>query len=211
MISVACIVEGDGERLGAARILVQKIAARLDPSLYVNVPEPVKVKRTRIQEHFNDLQIGIDRAVGLIRPPGGILILFDSEDDCPATLAPDILRRARAHRSDLPLTVVLAKCEYEAWFLAGAESLRGKRGLPSELNPPPDPEVIRDAKGWLRAHMPRNRKYAETTDQAALTHELDFDLARGRSASFDKCCREIEWLLRRLTSEESPPPEAENP
>jgi hypothetical protein len=47
------------------------------------------------------------------------------------------------------ISVIMAKLEYEAWFLAAAESLRGKRGLPSDLKITADPEYICDAKGWL--------------------------------------------------------------
>jgi hypothetical protein len=104
---------------------------------------------------------------------------------------------------DVPSAVVLAHREYEAWFLAAAESLRGQRGLPADLAPPADPEAVRDAKGWLRSHMPRNRKYSETADQAALTELFDLDLAQSRSASFATCYQEIERLLRALM----PPPQ----
>ena len=38
--------------------------------------------------------------------------------------------------------------------------------------------------------------YRPTVDQAALADAIDIDLARGRSASFDKFCRVLEgWLL----------------
>ncbi len=52
---------------------------------------------------------------------------------CPAREAPALLNRARTVRSDMLISVIMAKLEYEAWFLAAAESLRGKRGLPSDL------------------------------------------------------------------------------
>ena len=106
---------------------------------------------------------------------------------------------------------MLAHQEYEGWFLASAESLRGRRGLPSDLLPPDAPEAIRGAKEWLRQRMPKNRRYAETADQVALTGAVDFDLARSRSDSFDKCYREIERLLRTLVPPPDPSPSQEAP
>jgi hypothetical protein len=82
--------------------------------------------------------------------------------------------------------------EYEAWFLAAAESLRGRRGLPSDLEAPATPEAFRDAKGWLGDRMPRG--YSPTADQPALTDLFDLERAR-RSPSFDKLVRELTRLL----------------
>src|SRR2546421_11414496 len=111
------------------------------------------------------------------RETGGVFILVDSDDDCPKQIAPPLLQRAQIARSDVPIAVVLAKFEFEAWFLAAAESIAGRRGLQAALRPPPDPEAIRDAKGWLQRHMqPRNRKYSATTDQPALTALFDLNL-----------------------------------
>ena len=73
---------------------------------------------------------------------GGILVILDSDDDCPARLAPDLLARTRAARPDLPSAVVLANREFESWFLAAAQSLRGRRGFREDLEPPADPEAM---------------------------------------------------------------------
>lgn len=95
----------------------------------------------------------------------------------------------------MEISLVLANREYEAWFLAAAESLGGHCGLPSDLTSPSNPEGIRGAKEWLRRHMPRVRKYSETVDQPALTSVFDMQMARQRADSFDKCYREIVRLL----------------
>jgi hypothetical protein len=101
----------------------------------------------------------------------------------------------------MEISVVLAKKEYEAWFIAAAESLCGECGLPQDLVGDPNPESIRGAKEWLSKHMPQNRRYAETTDQAALTNVFDMHAAR-RADSFDKCYREIIRLLTVLRTSE---------
>jgi hypothetical protein len=110
----------------------------------------------------------------------------------------------QAARKDVLSAAVVAVREYEAWFLAAAESLGGHRGLADDLAAPANPEAIRDAKGWLRDHMPGSRKYAETSDQAAPTELFDVDMARRGSPSFERCYREIERLLQALM----PPPES---
>jgi uncharacterized protein DUF4276 len=123
---------------------------------------------------------------------GAVLVLIDADDDAACELAPELLRRARAARSDRPIGVVLAVREYEAWLLTAASSLRGKRGLPADLETPAMPETIRDAKGWLGQRMPRG--YSPTADQPALTGLFDLELARS-SPSFDKLVRELTRLL----------------
>jgi hypothetical protein len=198
VVSVGCVVEGDGE-VAALPILVRRIAQRVDPGLYVHVPRPVLLKRNKVGNRFGDLERAIELALRYVQVrPAAILVLLDTDEDDPAVLGRDILQRVQARCRDIPSAVVLARREYEAWFLAAAESLRGHRGLPDNLAHPADPEGIRDAKGWLRSHMPRNRKYTETTDQPALTDRFDLDLARSRSPSFDVCFQEIERLLRAL-------------
>jgi hypothetical protein len=86
--------------------------------------------------------------------------------------------------------VVLAKSEFENWFIAAAESIAGDSGLAPGLSSPSDPESIRDAKGWLQKAMPPGRKYSETIDQPSLASKFDLNAAR-RAPSFDKLCREI--------------------
>ena len=128
---------------------------------------------------------------------GGILVLLDCDDGCPATIGPALRSRAKAARPDLPVSVVLAKREFEAWFLAAAESLRGHRSLPDCLVGPDNPEDIRGAKEWLTDKMPRGLAYSESSDQPALTAIFDMNAAR-RASSFDKCHREIARLLTLL-------------
>ena len=82
-------------------------------------------------------------AAGRAGPHGGILVLLDADDDCPAELASDLLRFAEHSRRDRSIRVVLAKAEYESWFLAAANSLAGHRGMDEAASPPPDSEAIR--------------------------------------------------------------------
>ena len=78
-------------------------------------------------------------------------MLLDADKHCPQDLAGKLTARCRAAHADLSVSIVIAKVEYEAWFLAAAKSLSGHHGLPMNLEPPPDPESIQGAKEWLSA------------------------------------------------------------
>ncbi len=191
-VNIACIVEGQGDAL-AVPILLRSIVTMLDPALSLNTPEAIRVDRSKIVKP-GELERYVTLAAAKNGERGAILVLMDADDDCPAMLAPQLLRRAQAARSDMPIAVVLAQREYEAWFLAAAHSLRGKHGLSALLEPPADPEAISDAKGWLRKHMEGSRTYKETVDHLALTRVFDLNAAR-RAASFDKLFRDVMRLL----------------
>ncbi len=90
------------------------------------------------------------------------------------------------------MSVVLAKMEFEAWFLAAAHSLRGVCGLSRDLEAPPAPESIRAAKAWLSQRMPS--PYVETIHQARMARSMDLQSAR-LAASFDKCYRDISAMI----------------
>ena len=193
MSTIVAIVEGPGE-VDAIPILIRRIAAAALPGAAPHVPRPIRIKRDRfLKEH--ELERYVDLAARQSGPDGGVLIVLDADDDCPAELAAAILRRATRARSDRPIKVVLARREYEAWFLAAADSIAGRRGLPSDITAPNEAETIRDAKGWLTSRMPPGRAYKETRDQPALTSLFDLATARRGAPSFDKMWRTVIQLL----------------
>lgn len=196
-IQIRPIVEGHGEH-EAVPILIRRIVQELDPSLHIDVLKPVRISRSKIGKP-GELERAVNLAAREFPGKGGILILLDSDDECPAKLGPELLARATAARSDVALAVVLAKQECEAWFLASAEALRGLRGLSATLQPPPDSEAIRGAKEWLSRHMPGSQQYRETLDQPALSARFDLNLAR-RAPSFRKCYRDVARLVQELKS-----------
>lgn len=198
MRTIIAIVEGRGE-VSAVPVLLRRIAADVSPLTYVRVLTPIRVDRNKVTQP-NELENAVRAAADKAGPDGRILILLDADKDCPAKLAPELLRRAIAARGDRHIRVVLPTSEYESWFLASAEALRGRRGIDSALVAPDDPESIRDAKGWLAARTHAIRPYKPARDQAALTHAMNFDAAR-RAPSFDKLWRDVCDLLR-----ESPAP-----
>ncbi len=194
-VKIGCIVEGQGDVV-AVPLLIRRIAAELYPELAINTPRAIRVHRNQVVQP-GKLEQEIELAAQRIGGQGAIFIILDSDGDCPAELGPALLHRASQARSDLPIAVVIAKNEFEAWFLAAAESIRGQRGLRDNIHPPNNPEAIKDAKGWLRDRMEDSRTYRETRDQPALTALFDIEQAR-QADSFDKCYRDIVRLLEEL-------------
>ena len=192
-LRLASIVEGHGD-VKAVPVLLRRLAARSFPGTGFEILHPIRIPRSRLLKP-GEIEKAVDLAGRQVQYSGGIVVLVDAEDDCPAELGPKLLARARSARPDIALSLVLAKREFESWFLAAARSLQGKRALPADLEPPPHPESIGGAKEWLSDRMPSGRKYVETLDQPALTAVFDMEQASVGSASFARCLREIGNML----------------
>lgn len=190
--TIASVVEGEGE-VAAVPKLLHRVAAEVGvPNLLT--PTPMRVPRGKITTVG-----GIERAVAAaaLRVPGkgGVLVLLDADDDCPAEHGPLLQSRGQDSRPDRQVSVVLANREFEAWFLASAPSLAGQFGFPAEFPCPRNPESPRDCKGVLTKARPKGRPYKETVDQAPLASAFDLKMAREHSDSFDKFYREVSRLL----------------
>ncbi|MDP2984354.1 MAG: DUF4276 family protein [Candidatus Latescibacter sp.] len=198
-IRIAAIVEGYGD-VEAVPLLIRRITGEIDPAITIDI-HSLRVPACKLIK-TGELERTVELAARKLGGDGGILILIDCDWDggCPKTDAHALLNRARSTRSDMLISVVLAYKEYEAWFIAAAESLRGKRGLSETLTSVDNPEQIRGAKEWLSHQMPSNHSYSETLDQPALTALFDMQSAR-RANSFDKCYREIVFMINRLKAD----------
>ena len=192
MAKIVAIVEGDGE-VEAVPVLIRRIGAVVSPLTPPDVSKPIRVPRRRIVKE-GELERYVRLAAARAGNDGRIVILLDANGDCPVELASDILRRARAARSDLRIEVVLAKREYEAWFISAIESIAGFRGIHPDVSAPQDPESIGGAKERLQDRM--HDSYRPTADQDGLTARFDMALARKRSPSFDKMWRATAAVLR---------------
>ncbi len=193
MVKIVAIVEGHGE-VEAVPILLHRIAAAVAPTTEIDILPPIRVDRYGVLKP-HELERAVELAARMVGTEGSILILLDADDDCPAELGPDLLERAGAARPDRAIRVVLAKAEYEAWFLAAATSIAGRHDIDEAAVPPADPEGIRNAKGWLTRQMPVGRSYRPTRHQAALTGYFDLDSARRAAPSLDKLWRDVSALL----------------
>jgi hypothetical protein len=194
---IYAIVEGHGE-VQAVPLLLRRLAHECIGSYDLHVFPAHRVPRGRILRPDH-----LERAAELGRRRivesggrGGVMLLLDADDDCPATLGPELLARLRNVIPDLPLSVVLAKREYEAWFLGAAYSLRRLSNVRDDANPPIEPEAIIGAKEYLaRVLLEPGAVYSETVDQVSLTAVMDF-IEASRCPSFRKLCRDLGALLR---------------
>lgn len=189
-----CIVEGHGETKAFSEV-VGRIQRQVRQDLYLNFI-PYRAPRTKILA-IDELDKIIELANRKIQAPGAILIAVDADDDLPCRLGPQLLESAskKHRRPEIPLGVVVANREFEAWFLAAYESIGGQHGLAVTLPEHISPEGVRDAKGTLRRQMKRGNNYSPAVDQVKFARIFDMSIARDRSPSFDKCCREVERLL----------------
>ncbi len=188
MISIASIVEGDGE-VQALPILLRRLSEWKPSGFVVNPLQPIRVHRDRFLNREDEFRKQLLLAAAKSGDNGWILIILDADDDCPATLGADILRRAQQHVPHRKVSVVLANREYEAWFIAAARSLDGARGFQFPLDEAVDAETPRNAKGWMGQRM-SGGTYREVLDQPAFTARFDLQQAFDNSRSFRKLCTE---------------------
>lgn len=193
MLTIVPIVEGHGE-VAAVPILIRRLAEEICPGRQVAVPRPIRAKRNQVVQP-NRLEDTVQLAAGKGGSDGRIMIILDTDADCPAKLAPELLERAAQARRDRKIAVVLPKVEFEAWFLAAAPSIAEQLAAETDMTVPNSLESISDPKKWLSDRMPSGRSYRPTLHQPALTSRFDMALARQNSPSFDKMWRSMEDLL----------------
>lgn len=185
------IVEGYGD-VAAVGVLLRRVLHEQLQCYDVGIERPIRVPKGKLLK-VGELERAVDLAARRIAATDGIVVLVDADDDCPAELAAAMATRAAKSRSDRRISIVVAKSEFESWFVAAADSLAGYRGLSNSLVAPANAERIRDAKGWLSSNMSTGSTYRETIDQAAFASRIDLEQAR-QAPSFDKFVREIRTL-----------------
>ncbi len=193
-VSIASVVEGEGE-IAALPVVLRRLM--FDMQIWnADIQRPFLVDRGKLVKR-GGLEAAVESLARRLPPtaPGGILVVIDADDDCPASLGPELLQRAEVVRPDRRIAVVLANREFEAWFLAAAPSLRGRAGLSGDLTIPEDCEQPRDCKGWLSHRRNDGGSYRPRVDQAALADAFDMGMARVNAPSFDKFCRDVNYLV----------------
>ena len=172
------IVEGPGDQ-GAAPVLLRRV-------LYEQMGVSIDVKSPKKANDKGALIKRLENFLAYARSTPGcaaILVLLDSDDDCPKELGADLARRARASGVGIPVAVVCAKRKYENWFLAADEDFTG------------DAEEYGGAKKWLTDRMPAGLIYKETKDQPALTATMDIEATFQASRSFRRLYSALEELV----------------
>jgi len=180
---IVAIVEGFSE-VESVPVLLRRYQEETG-AYGIDVARPIRIKRNLVVKE-GELEKAIELARRLYPEITAALVILDADADCPAALGPELLRRAQtAAGGQFDCAVVLPKTEFESWFIGAVASLRGVRGISGDAEPPANPEVIGDAKGWLTRQMTR-KTYVEVDDQPAFAEEFDLSLALSTCRSFRK-------------------------
>lgn len=195
MTVIVPVVEGHSEVEGLPTLLRRLLAE--SGNHHIEIARPFRVKRNRVTRP-GEIERAVVQAVRSRSGAAAVLVVLDSDDDDPAVLGPHLRERCRDATS-LPVSVVLPRCELEAWFLGAKESLRGFRGIRDDAAAPRDPESIRGAKERLTQNMDR-RSYVEVDDQPAFASRFELAQAHARCPSFRLLVQELNALAAALKS-----------
>ena len=164
----------------------------------LEIGKPVRVRRYQVIKQ-GELERRVTMAMQ--RPNcRAVVVILDADDDCPKDFAPELLKRAEQVAQNTLVSVILPKSELESWFVGSIESLRGVRGISDTACSPPDPEAIRDAKGYLTKAMHGQSTYVEVDDQPAFAERFDLTQAYTSCRSFKKFYSDFRRIVDSLTS-----------
>ncbi len=184
-MTIQPIVEGYGE-VDTVPVLLRRLQDEI-AAYDFKIGRPIRRKRSELS---TEEQVRRSVRLALGTPECcGVLILFDSDDACPKDFGPTVQNWAQAEAGAIPCEVVLAHREYEAWFIAAIESLRGVRGVMLDAMSHPTPEGVRDCKGTLEEKMLVGASYSPRVDQAAFTAQVDLRQAHRTCRSFRRMTR----------------------
>lgn len=177
-IRIASVVEGHGE-VQAIPILIRRIA--MTRGVFdISIRTPHRIGRPHMTSPKVAAAVRMQRlAVG---EDGIVIVVYDSDDDDPAVASRET--ESQLDNSSCRATVLVAVREYEAWLLAGIQSLRNSHLIKGDASFAGDPELPRNAAGKLRELM--TESYKKTVHQASLTAHLDLDEAASKSPSFKR-------------------------
>jgi hypothetical protein len=193
--AIVPIVEGQSEEKSVPVLLRRILHERLQV-FDIEIAKAFRIRRDQIVNKDNELGRAIAVATAKRENVKAILILLDADNDCPAAVAQNLLKRAEKTASNMPIAVVLAKREFESWFLGCKEVFQGFKGIAPDAMAPDNAEDV-DGKGRLKQNM-RGTNYDSAIDQVRFVQRMDFDLSRRRCRSFDKLLRDIERLVTEI-------------
>lgn len=200
MTKISVVGEGDGE-VPAARILLDRLSA-------AGLVPPIRVSKVLNAQGRGNLTTagGVERFYRLARTDAdAILFLADADADCPPTLAGSLAARIRAITPVVPVGFVLAKAEFESWFIADVARLagttvKGRVLLPVGTKPPADAEELANPKAWLIQRTSTGTTYKETSDQPALSAAIDLVHVAATSRSFRRLINALNALCSAVQS-----------
>ena len=141
MLSIVPVVEGDGETR-AFPLLLRRLLHEKYKRFNLAAGQAVTARgRSKLLTDFEKFIRYAEGKPGC----GAILVLLDADEDCPIELATRLSIKCNLFGVVMPVAIVCAKREYEAWFLASLETIKGHHGIPVEASFSGDAEEM-----WLR-------------------------------------------------------------
>ena len=227
---LVCFVEGKGDKTAVpilARRVLKEIQANdvlvVDAGMPFEVDGIGKLVKTEKGKSVANWLRWLE-AAGRDKNLGGVLLVLDGDVErvmrgwksyaeryhtdtfCARDAARTLADDARAARGGeaFSVAVVFAMKEFEAWLLAGVESLRGRtladgRGtVPNDAKCPEiDVEAKRGAKEEFKAVVPG---YEQSLDQGVLARDVDLARVHDRCRSFRRFRSAIEQLADAIRS-----------
>lgn len=188
---VGFVVEGHGDQLAVPTLTQRIFQEHLGYYEAIVGGSPMRVKRGRFASKFDDYE----RALRFLAyGSDAVLVLLDSDDDDVEDLRRGLCQRALDTIGHVPVAVAPAVREYEGWFLASIEEMRGKGDVRSDATCPGDPDSYRGAKGVFAAQL-TSGIYTETVDQKKYSALIDIGAAETNSPSFAALTAAIASLL----------------
>jgi hypothetical protein len=118
--AVVPIVKGHGE-VQAFPTLLYRVRDLIAPKTTLKVYPPIRVKAGKFlnseKELYRCIRLAGERAASV---KGHVIILLDSEHDCPRELGPSVLEKAKGIRNDVSFVVALAYRERHGLLLPPA-------------------------------------------------------------------------------------------
>ena len=188
---IQSIVEGPGD-INAVPVLIRRICYELGCCLHAQVAAPMKVPRSKMVQEDH-----LKRYLRIAGSQAGcklILVFMDEDDDCAKELSQLISPWIESEALKAQCELIVIPREYECWFIAALESLRGVRGISETATSHKCPEKVRNPKAILTRWMHGSAAYHETADQAALTQKIDLVTLRANCQAFSRLVSKIESI-----------------
>jgi hypothetical protein len=181
MSKLYILVEGHGEVRA-----VQNLLTRVSHAMECFSPWATPLRWQNLHQ-WESVRGGIRKGADFIRGKsdvGGLLILRDEDDGCPAYLAPGIAGRLQGMDLPFPVAYVLLHPEYEVLFLPCIERMTGQ--------------------------FPDGRNYKPIMDQLIMTQKIDLPTLRAADVpSFGSLERAVRLLCRNIGNSRQVYPDVE--
>jgi len=190
------IVEGHGE-VEAVPVLLRRIAMEFE-KYDLRVESPYRLPRGSMLHSEEKLNAALRLAAGRLLAtglPSGIVVCHDANGDTVEDLREQLRPRLALVDDRIKVHHAIPVREYEAWFLAAAESFRDHPRCRPDAPLIANAEEIRGAKeAFQRSILRDGEYYSETVDQSRFTSIFDLKLAM-RCVSFESLMIEMEtWF-----------------